>query len=175
MSSALTVTTHRGKKLQTVQTAMSVKTMACRHIPLSHPTQSPRSINLSISRAIHLPTSPICVCRASASYKIVEPDFSPPICPVKTPNFLMVQRSVPTLLDLPIEIYLQIIGFLDYPSCLALSQTDSFFRALVTVDKPTTSEQKLLYLCTAENWSRYELSFIRPECRHYVYSNRLIP
>lgn len=67
----------------------------------------------------------------------------------------MAEPSAVRLLDLPTEIHLQIISYLSYPSCLALSQTSSFFRSIIMVEKPTTADQKLLFLCAAENWTKY--------------------
>ncbi|KAL5364282.1 hypothetical protein BJX96DRAFT_157081 [Aspergillus floccosus] len=75
----------------------------------------------------------------------------------------MAQSAV-RLLDLPTEIHLQIISYLGYPSCLALSQTSSFFRSMIAVGKPLTSEQKLSFLCTAENWTRYKGRFSCSRC-----------
>ena len=83
----------------------------------------------------------------------------------------MAQPSAVRLLDLPTEIQLQIISYLGYPSCLALSQTNSFFKSMITVEKPTTSEQKLLFLCAAENWTKSVLSFVRPGYHHGLYTH----
>lgn len=77
----------------------------------------------------------------------------------------MARPSALTLFDLPTELHLQIFDCLDYPSCLALAQTNSFFRSRVTVEKPITLEQKLLFLCATENWTRQVLPFTKsPHC-----------
>ena len=68
---------------------------------------------------------------------------------------LFMARSLAvTLFDLPPELHLQIFTYLDYPTCLALSQTNVYFRSMIAVEKPTTSESKLSFLCAAENWAR---------------------
>lgn len=54
----------------------------------------------------------------------------------------MAQSSTTTLIDLPIEIHLLFLSYLDYPTRLILSYTNTFFRSFVTVEKPTTPEQK---------------------------------
>ena len=64
-------------------------------------------------------------------------------------------RPSTVLLDLPPELQLQIFSYLDYSSRLALSRTDRYFRSVVEVEKPTTVEQKLLYLCAVETWTGY--------------------
>lgn len=63
----------------------------------------------------------------------------------------MAQPSAVKLLDLPTELLLQIIGYLDYLPGLNLSHTNSFFKSIVTL----TSEQKRSFLCEAETWRRY--------------------
>lgn len=57
-----------------------------------------------------------------------------------------------TLLDLPTELHLQIIGYLDYTSSIALSYTNQRFKSIVSVEPPKTVEQKLAILCTIESW-----------------------
>lgn len=64
----------------------------------------------------------------------------------------MAQSSTTTLIDLPIEIHLLFLSHLDYPTRLILSYTNTFFRSIITVEKPTTPEQKLSYLFAAVTW-----------------------
>lgn len=59
-----------------------------------------------------------------------------------------------TLLDLPTELQLYIIRFLDYPSSVALLQTNRRFRTIVPIEPPTTGEQKLSYLLAMELWPK---------------------
>lgn len=76
----------------------------------------------------------------------------------------MAQSSAVTLFDLPLELHLKILSCLDYPTCLALSQANVFFRSIITVEKPSTSAQKVSFLCTAENWPRYKDKFSCSRC-----------
>lgn len=73
-------------------------------------------------------------------------------------RFPMAQASRIALYGLPTELHLQIFGWLDYPSCLTLSQTTRFFRARLAVEQPTTAEQKIMFLSAAEKWNRYATS-----------------
>lgn len=59
-----------------------------------------------------------------------------------------------TLLDLPTELQLYIITFLDYPSSVALSHTNQRFRTIVPIEPPTTEEQKLSVLLAMELWPK---------------------
>lgn len=73
----------------------------------------------------------------------------------------MAQSSTTTLIDLPIEIHLLFLSHLDYPTRLILSYTNAFFRSIVTVETPTTTEQKQSYLFAAETWFGQVLSLHR--------------
>jgi hypothetical protein len=74
------------------------------------------------------------------------------LLPLETQNFIMTP-SVTTLFDLPTELHLEMIQFLDYNSKLALSQTCSFFTAMITT-KATTLSEGLIYIYEAEKWTR---------------------
>ncbi|KAE8371037.1 hypothetical protein BDV26DRAFT_276867 [Aspergillus bertholletiae] len=76
----------------------------------------------------------------------------------------MARSSTATLINLPAELQLQIVNHLDYPSQLILSQSNRYLRSIVEVEKPTTVEQKLSYLCVAETWRRYEDYFACSRC-----------
>ncbi|KAL4930129.1 F-box protein [Aspergillus undulatus] len=69
-----------------------------------------------------------------------------------------------TLSKLPVELYLEIFSYLDYPSSLALSQTCTNFRAKAKVEAPTTRAQKALYLSHLECYTRYENLFSCRNC-----------
>lgn len=71
----------------------------------------------------------------------------------------MAESSIVMLVNLPTELLLQIISYVEYPSSLALSQSNKLFRGIVTLEMPTTSEQKLSLLCALEKWARHVLSF----------------
>ncbi|OJJ65495.1 hypothetical protein ASPBRDRAFT_165010 [Aspergillus brasiliensis CBS 101740] len=76
----------------------------------------------------------------------------------------MAGLSYVTVLDLPTELHLHISRWLDCPSRLALSQTTQLFRSRLAVMNPTTTEQKLLFLCAMENWNRYKEYFCCSRC-----------
>ncbi|CAG8363187.1 unnamed protein product [Penicillium salamii] len=73
---------------------------------------------------------------------------------------LIVMASITTtLLDLPTELHLHIIKFLDYPSSFALSHTNQRFRAILPMEPPETREEKLSFLLAIELWPRYDHLF----------------
>ena len=59
-----------------------------------------------------------------------------------------------TLFDLPNELHLEILQYLDFPFHMTLSQSCSFFRARFKVTCETPDEQ-WSYLGEAEKWPRY--------------------
>lgn len=75
----------------------------------------------------------------------------------------MAEPPATELLGLPTEMILEIIIYLDYLSCLALLQTNSCFKSMITL----TSERKLLFLCEAETWTEYVIY-------HIWYSYRMV-
>ncbi|OJJ66822.1 hypothetical protein ASPBRDRAFT_187457 [Aspergillus brasiliensis CBS 101740] len=62
------------------------------------------------------------------------------------------------------ELQIQVIEYLDYPSLVVLSQTNQYFRSIIQVQIPTTTEQKLSYLFSAENWKKNKKSFACSQC-----------
>jgi hypothetical protein len=70
-------------------------------------------------------------------------------------RILAVPPISPTLLGLPAELQLHIISHLDYPSSLALSQTNRQLRCIVPVQSPRTSAQKMAFLNAVETWQKY--------------------
>ncbi|KAJ5396849.1 hypothetical protein N7509_004962 [Penicillium cosmopolitanum] len=70
-------------------------------------------------------------------------------------RILAVPPSSPTLLGLPAELQLHIISHLDYPSSLALSQTNKQLHCIVPVQSPRTSAQKMAFLNAVETWQSY--------------------
>lgn len=56
------------------------------------------------------------------------------------------------LLDLPTELRLYIIEFLDYPSIVALLHTNRSFRDIVPIEPPKTKKEKLSLLLAIELW-----------------------
>lgn len=76
------------------------------------------------------------------------------ICEQQTIRILAIPPISPTLLNLPIELQLHIISYLDYPSTLAMSQVNKPFRAIIPVETPQSSVQKMVFLNAMETWQR---------------------
>lgn len=66
----------------------------------------------------------------------------------------MSHSFITRFVNLPAELQLHTISYLDYGSRVVLSLTSRYFQSVVEVEKPTTVEQKLSYLCVAETWRR---------------------
>ncbi|KAJ5396632.1 hypothetical protein N7509_004745 [Penicillium cosmopolitanum] len=58
------------------------------------------------------------------------------------------------VLDLPVELQLIIISFLDDPSALALSQSCTIYREIIKVEWPKKDENKLLHLAAMQTWEK---------------------
>jgi hypothetical protein len=66
----------------------------------------------------------------------------------------MAQSPAVNIGILSIEMHLEIINYLDYPSSVALSQVSRYFRSTVSVRPPVTPQQKLLFLRGVEMWPK---------------------
>lgn len=84
----------------------------------------------------------------------------------------MPEPSTAVLLDLPLELHLEIINHLDYPSCLTLSQTNSYFRCIIPA-KELTKERKLQFLLAAESRTEYVLTFVQSDHHRDPYTDQL--
>lgn len=90
--------------------------------------------------------------------------------PINELKLLAMASITTTIFDLPIELLLHIINYLDYPSSVALLHTNRSFRSIVPVQPPMTAEQKLSFLCAIELWPTQVLRSRTKSC----YANQPI-
>lgn len=69
-------------------------------------------------------------------------------------NIRILATPAPTLLGLPTELQLHIITYLNYPSSLALSQTNRQLHSIVPIETPKTPTQKMAFLNAVETWQQ---------------------
>ncbi|KAE8422358.1 hypothetical protein BDV36DRAFT_231402 [Aspergillus pseudocaelatus] len=84
----------------------------------------------------------------------------------------MAELPAPPLLDLPTELQLIIIDKLDYPSRLSLSQTNKYLRSSISIQPPSTPQQRRQYLCDKETWPGYQEYFACSRCLQLLHYSR---